>query len=131
MLHLLCLPGMRGCSHRAATPLCRAQDPSSAVLKHAPRCSHTVHARQSLHLLAHAADAVAAVGPMACVSSLLSWLSLAPHAVPHCHRLPMQARSLRRAQDVRKQLVAIMDRYKLDLVSGGCSCNHIAGCSEG
>jgi hypothetical protein len=30
-----------------------------------------------------------------------------------------QARSLRRAQDVRKQLVAIMDRYKLDLVSGG------------
>lgn len=31
----------------------------------------------------------------------------------------VQARSLRRAQDVRKQLVAIMDRYKLDLVSGG------------
>ena len=33
--------------------------------------------------------------------------------------LPPQARSLRRAQDVRKQLVAIMDRYKLDLVSAG------------
>lgn len=32
--------------------------------------------------------------------------------------LLLQARSLRRAQDVRKQLVAIMDRYKLDLVSG-------------
>jgi ATP-dependent RNA helicase DHX8/PRP22 len=31
----------------------------------------------------------------------------------------VQARSLRRAQDVRKQLVAIMDRYKLDLVSAG------------
>ena len=30
----------------------------------------------------------------------------------------IQARSLRRAQDVRKQLVAIMDRYKLDLVRG-------------
>jgi ATP-dependent RNA helicase DHX8/PRP22 len=32
--------------------------------------------------------------------------------------MALQARSLRRAQDVRKQLVAIMDRYKLDLVSG-------------
>ncbi len=30
-----------------------------------------------------------------------------------------QARALKRAQDVRKQLIAIMDRYKLDLVSAG------------
>lgn len=31
----------------------------------------------------------------------------------------MQDRSLRRAQDVRKQLLTIMDRYKLDMVSAG------------
>ncbi len=30
-----------------------------------------------------------------------------------------QDRSLKRAQDVRKQLMAIMDRYKLELVSAG------------
>lgn len=36
-----------------------------------------------------------------------------------CHENFLQVRSLRRAQDVRKQLVAIMDRYKLDLVSAG------------
>lgn len=51
------------------------------------------------------------------------------HAL-HCHLPTMQARSLRRAQDVRKQLVAIMDRYKLDLVSGGCRCHTAAGRSE-
>ncbi len=32
-----------------------------------------------------------------------------------------QDRSLKRAQDVRKQLMAIMDRYKLELVSAGRS----------
>eukprot|EP00967_Tisochrysis_lutea_P019091 scaffold21680_cov14-Tisochrysis_lutea.AAC.2 len=31
----------------------------------------------------------------------------------------LQDRSLKRAQDVRKQLMAIMDRYKLELVSAG------------
>jgi ATP-dependent RNA helicase DHX8/PRP22 len=31
----------------------------------------------------------------------------------------VQARAMKRAQDVRKQLIAIMDRYKLDLVSAG------------
>lgn len=36
-----------------------------------------------------------------------------------------QARSLRRAQDVRKQLLQIMDRYKLDLVSAGKNWNKI------
>ena len=39
--------------------------------------------------------------------------------------LVLQARSLRRAQDVRKQLLAIMDRYKLDLVSAGRNFNKI------
>ena len=37
----------------------------------------------------------------------------------------MQDRSLRRAQDVRKQLLTIMDRYKLDLVSAGRNFNKI------
>ena len=34
---------------------------------------------------------------------------------------PPQDRSLKRAQDVRKQLLAIMDRYKLELVTAGKS----------
>lgn len=38
---------------------------------------------------------------------------------PWCFENFIQARSMKRAQDVRKQLVAIMDRYKLDLVSCG------------
>ena len=38
---------------------------------------------------------------------------------PWCFENFIQARSMRRAQDVRKQLLAIMDRYKLDLVSCG------------
>ncbi|KAK9907427.1 hypothetical protein WJX75_003407 [Coccomyxa subellipsoidea] len=37
----------------------------------------------------------------------------------------IQERSLRRAQDVRKQLLQIMDRYKLDLVSAGANFNRI------
>ncbi|KAI3436603.1 hypothetical protein D9Q98_006020 [Chlorella vulgaris] len=44
---------------------------------------------------------------------------------PWCYEAFVQARSLRRAQDVRKQLVAIMDRYKLDLVSAGRSYQKI------
>eukprot|EP00803_Ostreobium_quekettii_P000314 evm.model.scf_193.5 EVM.evm.TU.scf_193.5 scf_193:32945-51100(-) len=36
---------------------------------------------------------------------------------PWCYENFIQARSLRRAQDVRKQLLAIMDRYKLEMVS--------------
>lgn len=43
----------------------------------------------------------------------------AKFSTPWCYENFVQARSLRRAQDVRKQLVAIMDRYKLDLVSAG------------
>ncbi|KAK9841672.1 hypothetical protein WJX74_009878 [Apatococcus lobatus] len=44
---------------------------------------------------------------------------------PWCYENFIQARSLRRAQDVRKQLLAIMDRYKLDLVSAGRNFNKI------
>ncbi|KAL1825372.1 hypothetical protein ACET3Z_012150 [Daucus carota] len=38
---------------------------------------------------------------------------------PWCFENFVQSRSLRRAQDVRKQLLSIMDRYKLDIVSAG------------
>ncbi|KAK3152818.1 hypothetical protein QOZ80_2BG0163980 [Eleusine coracana subsp. coracana] len=38
---------------------------------------------------------------------------------PWCFENFVQSRSLRRAQDVRKQLLTIMDRYKLDVVTAG------------
>ncbi|XP_022555851.2 probable pre-mRNA-splicing factor ATP-dependent RNA helicase DEAH5 [Brassica napus] len=38
---------------------------------------------------------------------------------PWCFDNFIQSRSLRRAQDVRKQLLSIMDKYKLDVVSAG------------
>jgi ATP-dependent RNA helicase DHX8/PRP22 len=38
---------------------------------------------------------------------------------PWCFENFIQARSMKRAQDVRKQLLAMMDRYKLDIVSCG------------
>jgi ATP-dependent RNA helicase DHX8/PRP22 len=38
---------------------------------------------------------------------------------PWCYENFVQVRSLKRAQDVRKQLLQIMDRYKLDTVSAG------------
>ncbi|CAM6098026.1 unnamed protein product [Calypogeia fissa] len=38
---------------------------------------------------------------------------------PWCVQNFVQSRSLRRAQDVRKQLLSVMDRYKLDVVSAG------------
>jgi len=38
---------------------------------------------------------------------------------PWCFENFVQARSMKRAQDVRKQLVTIMDRYKLDIISAG------------
>ncbi|KAK9801965.1 hypothetical protein WJX73_002689 [Symbiochloris irregularis] len=44
---------------------------------------------------------------------------------PWCFENFVQDRSLRRAQDVRKQLLSIMDRYKLDLVSAGRDFNKI------
>lgn len=49
----------------------------------------------------------------------------AKFANPWCYENFLQARSLRRAQDVRKQLLQIMDRYKLDLVSAGKNWNKI------
>ncbi|PCH34267.1 ATP-dependent RNA helicase DHX8 [Wolfiporia cocos MD-104 SS10] len=38
---------------------------------------------------------------------------------PWCYENFIQARSMRRAQDVRKQLLGIMDRYKHDIISAG------------
>ncbi|KAL2928776.1 putative pre-mRNA-splicing factor ATP-dependent RNA helicase DEAH5 [Bienertia sinuspersici] len=38
---------------------------------------------------------------------------------PWCAENFIQSRSLRRAQDVRKQLLSIMDKYKLEVVSAG------------
>eukprot|EP01027_Heterolobosea_sp_BB2_P018965 GEZU01026652.1.p1 GENE.GEZU01026652.1~~GEZU01026652.1.p1 ORF type:complete len:1165 (+),score=380.96 GEZU01026652.1:84-3578(+) len=38
---------------------------------------------------------------------------------PWCYENFIQVRSMKRAQDVRKQLLAIMDKYKLDVVSCG------------
>ncbi|CAD6208303.1 GSCOCG00003312001-RA-CDS [Cotesia congregata] len=38
---------------------------------------------------------------------------------PWCHENFIQLRTLKRAQDVRKQLLGIMDRHKLDIVSSG------------
>ncbi|CAK9144132.1 unnamed protein product [Ilex paraguariensis] len=38
---------------------------------------------------------------------------------PWCFENFVQSRSLRRAQDVRKQLLSIMDKYKLDVVGAG------------
>lgn len=47
------------------------------------------------------------------------------YSSPWCYENFVQARSLRRAQDVRKQLLTIMDRYKLDVVSAGKNYNKV------
>ncbi|KAF8518624.1 P-loop containing nucleoside triphosphate hydrolase protein [Gautieria morchelliformis] len=44
---------------------------------------------------------------------------------PWCHTNFIQARSMRRAQDVRKQLLGIMDRYKHDILSAGRDYNRV------
>eukprot|EP01035_Chromulina_nebulosa_P020626 gene20626-26743_t len=44
---------------------------------------------------------------------------------PWCFENFLQARAMRRAQDVRKQLVTIMDRYKMDILSCGKNYNLI------
>ena len=44
---------------------------------------------------------------------------------PWCFENFIQARAIRRAQDVRKQLLSIMDRYKLDIVAAGKNYNRI------
>lgn len=38
---------------------------------------------------------------------------------PWCHDNFIQSRSMRRGQDIRKQLMGIMDRYRMDIVSCG------------
>jgi ATP-dependent RNA helicase DHX8/PRP22 len=47
---------------------------------------------------------------------------------PWCYENYVQARAMRRAQDVRKQLVGIMDRYKLTIVSAGRNYNKVRKC---
>jgi ATP-dependent RNA helicase DHX8/PRP22 len=47
------------------------------------------------------------------------------YSQPWCYESFIQARSMRRAQDIRKQLLAIMDRYKLDVVTCGRNFNQI------
>uniref|UniRef100_A0A7S2Y0U7 RNA helicase n=1 Tax=Fibrocapsa japonica TaxID=94617 RepID=A0A7S2Y0U7_9STRA len=44
---------------------------------------------------------------------------------PWCYENFLQARSMKRAQDVRKQLVTIMDRYKMDIVTAGRNYNKV------
>ncbi|KAI0295037.1 P-loop containing nucleoside triphosphate hydrolase protein [Russula brevipes] len=44
---------------------------------------------------------------------------------PWCYENFIQARSMRRAQDVRKQLLGIMDRYKHDIISAGRDHNRV------
>ena len=44
---------------------------------------------------------------------------------PWCYENFIQARAMRRAQDVRKQLLTIMDRYKLDVISCGKNYNKV------
>ena len=45
------------------------------------------------------------------------------YSSPWCHEHFIQARSMKKAQDVRRQMLAIMDRYKLDIVSAGANMN--------
>jgi ATP-dependent RNA helicase DHX8/PRP22 len=47
---------------------------------------------------------------------------------PWCYENFLQARAMRRSQDVRKQLVSIMDRYKLDIVAAGRNYNKVRKC---
>lgn len=47
---------------------------------------------------------------------------------PWCFENFIQARAIRRSQDVRKQLVTIMDRYKMDIVSAGKNTTLIRKC---
>jgi ATP-dependent RNA helicase DHX8/PRP22 len=47
---------------------------------------------------------------------------------PWCFENFIQARAIRRAQDVRKQLVTIMDRYKMDITSAGKNQNVVRKC---
>ena len=48
-----------------------------------------------------------------------------------CYENYVQEKSLRRAQDIRKQLLQIMDRYKLDIVSAGTDYSRVQKCIVG
>jgi ATP-dependent RNA helicase DHX8/PRP22 len=47
---------------------------------------------------------------------------------PWCFENFLQPRAMKRAQDVRKQLVMIMDRYKMDIVSSGKNLMKVRKC---
>ncbi|CAJ1388380.1 unnamed protein product [Effrenium voratum] len=47
---------------------------------------------------------------------------------PWCYENFIQARALRRSQDVRRQLITLMDRYKFEIVSCGNDYNRIRRC---
>merc|ERR1719159_1667398 len=47
---------------------------------------------------------------------------------PWCYENFIQARALRRSQDVRKQMITLMDRYKYEIVSCGNDYNRIRRC---
>jgi ATP-dependent RNA helicase DHX8/PRP22 len=47
---------------------------------------------------------------------------------PWCYENFLQARAMRRAQDVRKQLVTILDRYRMDIVSAGKNFTKVRKC---
>ena len=53
-----------------------------------------------------------------------AWVS-SHYSMPWCMDNFIQGRSLRRAQDVRKQLLGIMDRYKHDILSCGTDYNRV------
>jgi len=47
---------------------------------------------------------------------------------PWCYENFVQVRAMRRSQDVRKQLVTIMDRYRMDIVSAGRNLDRVRKC---
>ncbi|KAJ8601657.1 hypothetical protein CTAYLR_010454 [Chrysophaeum taylorii] len=47
------------------------------------------------------------------------------YSTPWCYENFLQARAMRRAQDVRKQLVAILDRYEMPLLSAGRALDRV------
>eukprot|EP00933_Yihiella_yeosuensis_P000422 TRINITY_DN10064_c3_g1_i1.p1 TRINITY_DN10064_c3_g1~~TRINITY_DN10064_c3_g1_i1.p1 ORF type:complete len:1136 (+),score=282.77 TRINITY_DN10064_c3_g1_i1:138-3545(+) len=47
---------------------------------------------------------------------------------PWCYENFIQARALRRSQDVRKQMIGLLDRYKFEIVSCGNDYNRIRKC---
>jgi ATP-dependent RNA helicase DHX8/PRP22 len=64
------------------------------------------------------------------ISLLLVWQGweASKFSNPWCYENYIQARSMRRAQDVRKQLVTIMDRYKMPVESAGRNLATVRKC---